>query len=109
MELEKGKNYLVLDQTKDRNIFEIEVLEDTKTCHKIRFKATVNNVFSLDIFNENTKWVLKTDFEKSWNILEELPKETGRNIVDSILESTKDINIEDLFGGKKEGKKEKKK
>jgi hypothetical protein len=67
MELEKGKNYLVLDQTKDRNIFEIEVLDNTTLCYKLRFKSTLKNIFSLDMFNENTKWILKTDFEKMWN------------------------------------------
>ena len=108
MELEKGKNYLVLDQTTSRNIFEIEVLENTKSCYKLSFKSTVNNVFKLDMFNENTKWYLKSDFEKMWNFIEELPaRESGRNIVDSILNNTT-TTMEDLFC-KKEGKKEKKK
>lgn len=101
MELEKGKNYLFFEQT-NRNIFEIEVLENTKLCYKISFKSTVNNIFKLDMLNENTKWYLKTDFEKMWDLIEELPvKELGRNIVELLNNTT----IEDLFC-KKEGKKE---
>jgi hypothetical protein len=56
MELEKGKNYLVLDKKSEKHIFEIELLENTQSCYKISFKSTANNIFKLDMFNENTKW-----------------------------------------------------
>jgi hypothetical protein len=103
MELEKGKNYLVLDQTKeakDRNIFEIEVLNITEFCYQIRFKSTVSDIF--DTFNENTKWFLKTDFKKLWDILEEFPEKSSKKT--TFVDSIKNVKIDDLFCKKEDEK-----
>jgi hypothetical protein len=68
--MEKGKKYLLLKEKKRKKVFEVEVLDVSESCYKLKF-IDVNAEFELDILS-NIKWLLKEGFSKKFKVLDEI-------------------------------------
>lgn len=104
MVMEKGKSYLVLLKKKKQSLVrEIECMDETRTCYKIKFVPTGKSEFGLDL--GDYKWVLKNEFESRFELIEELPekKKNVNNIevLDKITEKNT-FTFDELFGKKTE-------
>jgi len=90
--LELNKTYLICDEFKD--VSEIKILNITDTCYKIIKNPIVSSFMDFD-FNEY--WILKTEFFKKYEILEEI-KTTPKQIcnIEGNLELLRSIGTKDV-------------
>ena len=101
--MEKGKSYLVLLKKKKQSLVrEIECLDETRTCYKIKFVPTYKSEFGLDFFKADYKWVLKNEFESRFELLEELPERKIEkwNVIEVLDKMTEKTTMDELFGEK---------
>lgn len=70
--MEKGKKYLLLKEKKRKKVIEVEVLDISESCYKLKFIDQNTEEFNIPM---NIEWILKEEFGKKYKVLDEIKNE----------------------------------